>query len=191
MKSQKVYFSTFRLFNFSTFRLFSFPLDSQRFQLKFKKSKSILFDFSTFLLPFGLSTVSVKIQKVKKYTFRLFDFPLDSQRFQLKFKKSKSILFITFRLFDFSTFLLPFGLSTVSVKIQKVKKYTFRLFFFPLDSQRFHLKFKKSESILFDFSTFLLPFGLSTVSVKIQKVKKYTFRLFDFSSSLWTLNGFS
>ena len=88
VKSQKVYFSTFRLFffplTFSTFRLFFFPLDSQRFKFctfscacsageasgknsnsQCEKSKSILFDISTF-----------RSAKRNLSTFRLFIFRL-------------------------------------------------------------------------------------------------------------------
>ena len=65
-------------------RLERHPVKFQKVkEWKVKKYTFRLLDFSTFLLPFGLSTVWVKIQKVKKYTFRLSDF-------------------LTFRLFDFS-----------------------------------------------------------------------------------------
>ena len=140
------------LFDFSTFRLF-FPLDSQRFKLKFKKWKVKKYTFRLFDFSSSLSTLNglVKIQKVKSIlfdvsTFWLF-FPLDSQRFKLKFKKWK-VKKYTFRLFFFP---LDFQRFKLKIKKWKVKKYTFRLFhflifrlfLFPLDSQRFKLKFKK------------------------------------------------
>ena len=77
----------------------------------------------------------------------------------------------------FSTFLLPSHLFDLS---------GFRLFFFPLDSQRFK------------FCTFRCAFSVGKASGKNSKsqqvkAKKYTFRLFDFSSSLspFRLFGFS
>ena len=144
MKIQKVYFSTFRLFDFSIFRFFDFSI----FRL-FDSSTFRFFDFST---------------------FRFFDFSSslstpNGLSYNSKREKSKS----TFRLFDFSSSLSTLNGLSCNSKSEKTKSIrfdfsTFRLFFFPLDSQRFKLKIKK------------------------WKVKS-TFRLFDFSSYLWTLNG--
>ena len=83
VKSQKVYFLTFRLFffplTFSTFRLFFFPLDSQRFK------------FCTFSWVCSAGKASgknsnsqkVKSQKVYFSTFRLSKFTKTSFHFSI------------------------------------------------------------------------------------------------------------
>ena len=84
---------------------------------------------------------------------------------------------------------------------------TFRLFFFPLDSQRFKIQFKtwkdkKYQKVyfltfrLFDFSSSLSTLNGLSYNSKSEKSKSIlfdfsVFRFFDFSSSLSTLNGLS
>ena len=113
---------------------------------KSEKSKSILFDFSTFLLASHLST------------FRLFFFPLDSQRFKCctfscacssekasgtkikksKSKKTKSILFVflTFSLrsqrFDFCTFNRACSAENASGKKTKSQSWAEQFWFLML-----------------------------------------------------------
>ena len=154
-------------------RMFRWKGIPQKFkQSKSEKSKSILFDFSTFLLPSHLFDLSA---------FRLFFFPLDSQRFK----------FCTFRC-AFSVGKAP-GKNSKRQQV-KAKKYTFRLFDFSSSLSPFRLFgflaiLLPSRSQRFNFCTFSCACSAGKASGKNSKsqqvkAKKYTFRLFDFSSSL-------